>query len=190
MLFRPPTQQKMTIGKLTETELYGGIRRTKRWARVLPFTLYRIECDLSGRWRRLMPQVFRIMREDGDGWPNVASSANGLGVRPGRDIDVDSQGNVLTNGKGMSVNPSWQDAPLFRIPERLRHLKAGARGPNSNACFRHGSGPFSRGEFAEGLTVEPDSPTHALIVPNAPVPLADYEAALAATRSGWEKDEG
>ncbi len=136
-----------------------------------------------------MPQVFRIMREDSDGLPNVSPSANGLGVRSGVDVEVGSAGDVLVNGKGMSVNPEWRSAPPFRIPERLRHQKQGARGPNTNACFRYGSGPFTRGSFADGLTLEPDSPTHGVIIPAAPGPLSDYEAALAATRSSWEKDE-
>jgi hypothetical protein len=136
-----------------------------------------------------MPQVFRVMREDPDGRPNIAPLANGLGVRPGVDIEVDRQGNVLVNGKGMSVNPDWRSAPLFRIPGRLRHEKQGARGPDTNACFRYGVGPFTRGNFADGLTLEPDAPTHGVIVPVASVPLPDYEAALAATRSAWEKDE-
>ena len=136
-----------------------------------------------------MARVFRIMREEGDGFPGLAPSANGLGVRPGRDIDVDLSGKVFLNGKGMSVNPDWRDAPLFRIPERLRHLKEGARGSNANACFRHGSGPFERGHFAEGLTLIPDSSTHAVDCPNASVTLSEYEAAIAATRPDWEKIE-
>ena len=136
-----------------------------------------------------MAQVFRVMREDKDGLPNVAPSATGLGVRTGVDIDLDPRGNVLVNGKGMSVSPDWRHVPLFRIPERLRHLKQGARGPNKNSCFRYGTGTFERGHFAAGLTLEPDTPTHGTIAPAAPVPLSDYGDALAATRSGWEKDE-
>jgi len=129
------------------------------------------------------------MREDDDGFPNVNPSASGLGVRPGIDINLDPQGSVLVDGQGMSVNPDWRDAPLFRIPERLRHLKTGARGPNTSACFRYGTGKFEQGVFADGLTLEPDTPTHGTIAPAAPVPLSDYEAALTATRPGWEKHE-
>lgn len=136
-----------------------------------------------------MPQVFRVMREDEDHLPNVAQSASGLGVRSGVDIDLDPHDNVLVNGKGMSVNPDWRNAPLFRIPERLRHLKQGARGPNTNACFRYGTGRFERGYFADGLILEPDTSTHGTIAPAASVPLFDYGAALAATRSGWDKYE-
>lgn len=136
-----------------------------------------------------MPRVFRVMREGEDGLPHVEQSASGLGVRSGVDVELDHQGRVIVNGKGMSVNPDWRNAPLFRIPERLRHLKPGARGSNKNACFRYGTGVFEQGEFAPGLTLEPDTPTHGTIAPAGPVPLSDYEAALAETRPGWEKDE-
>jgi hypothetical protein len=141
------------------------------------------------RGAELMPRVFRVMQEDKDSLPNVAPSATGLGVRTGVDIDLDPLGYVLVNGKGMSVNPDWRNAPLFRIPERLRHLEQGARGPNKNSCFRYSAGTFERGDFAAGLTLEPDTPTHGTIAPAASVPLSDYEDALAATRFGWEKDE-
>ena len=110
-------------------------------------------------------------------------------MRPGIDVDLNPSGGVLANGKGMSVNPEWRNAPLFRIPERLRHLHRGARGPNINACFRYGTGTFERGGFAVGLILEPDTPTHGTVAPAASVPLHDYEAALAATRPGWEKHE-
>jgi hypothetical protein len=129
------------------------------------------------------------MRKDEDGLPHVEQSANGLGVRPGVDIDVDPQDNVLVNGKGMSVSPNWRDMPLFRIPERLRHLKPGARGSNNTFCFCRGSGPFQRGAFAEGLMLEPDSTTHGTIAPDRVMPLGDYESALGATRPDWHVDE-
>ncbi len=136
-----------------------------------------------------MPQVFRIMSEDEDALPQVTPTAIGLGVRPEFDVDLGPNGHVLVNGKGMSVNPNWRNAPLFRIPKRLRNLKTGARGPNTNACFRFGEGAFQQGQFAAGLTLEPDSPTHGTISPNMTGPLVDYEAAIAATRAGWQKDE-
>jgi hypothetical protein len=129
------------------------------------------------------------MRKDADGFPHVEQSASGLGVRPAVDIDVDLHGNVLVNGKGMSVSPNWRDMPLFRIPERLRHLKPGARGSNKTFCFRTGAGPFQRGGFAEGLTLEPDSATHGNIAPDRTVPFDDYQSALEATRPEWQVDE-
>jgi hypothetical protein len=129
------------------------------------------------------------MRKDEDDLSGVEESASGLGVRPKVDIDLDQQGNVLVNGKGMSVSPNWRDMPLFRIPERLRHLKPGARGSNNTFCFRTGSGPFERGAFAEGLVLEPDSTTHGTVAPDRVMPLDDYRAAIQSTRSHWQIDE-
>jgi hypothetical protein len=129
------------------------------------------------------------MRKDEDGRPRVEQSASGLGVRPGVDIDVDLQDNVLVNGKGMSVSPNWRDIPLFRIPERLRRLKPGARGSNNIFCVRCGTGLFERGSFAEGLTLEPDSATHGTIAPDRIMPLDHDRSVLEATRPDWQVDE-
>jgi hypothetical protein len=113
----------------------------------------------------------------------------GLGVRPGLDVDVDAQHNVLVNGKGMSVAPNWRHINLNRIPKRLRLIVTGARGSNSTFCFRAGDGPFQQGTFANGLTLEPDTDTHGNLAPAAVVPLATYEADIAATRPHWQEDE-
>lgn len=56
------------------------------------------------------------MGKDTDGLPRVEPSAKGLGVRPHVDIELDQGGDVLVNGKGMSVSPNWRDLPLLRIP--------------------------------------------------------------------------
>jgi hypothetical protein len=136
-----------------------------------------------------MPRVFRAMRKDEDGLPHIERSAGGLGVRLEKDIDVDPDGRVFVNGKGMSVVPDWRELPLFRIPERLRHVKRGARGSNRTFCFRSGTGPFVQGVFADGLTLEPDSANHGTIAPARVVPLSEYEAALGATRPDWVEDE-
>lgn len=136
-----------------------------------------------------MPRVFRAMRKDEDGLPSLGRSSGDLGVRPGIDVDVDHQGRVLTNGKGMSVSPSWRDLSMHRIPKPLRHWVPGARGSNNAYCFRRGEGPFEPGVFAEALILQPDSPTHGVIAPAELTPLDNYEAALAATRSDWIVDE-
>jgi hypothetical protein len=136
-----------------------------------------------------MPRVFRIMRQERDGLPAVQQASSALGVRPGADISLDPQGNVIVNGQGMSVNPHWRDASILRIPKRLGHLVPGARGSNNQFCFCTGTGPFQRGAFAAGLTLEPDSATHGNVAPAHVVPLAQYEADLAATRPNWQVDE-
>lgn len=127
------------------------------------------------------------MRKDTDDLPTV--SPTGLGVRAGKDVDVDARNNVLVNGKGMSVAPNWRDININRIPKRLRPLLPGAAGSNTWFCFRTGDGPFQQGAFATGLTLEPDSATHGVVAPAQIVPLASYEADLAATRPDWEVDE-
>ncbi|HEX5442932.1 MAG TPA: hypothetical protein VFW87_03845 [Pirellulales bacterium] len=65
----------------------------------------------------------------------------------------------------------------------------GAKGSNNTYCFRFGDGPFQRGPFAAGLTLEPDSPKHGNVAPEKEVGIAVYEADLAATRPNWIQDE-
>jgi hypothetical protein len=133
-----------------------------------------------------MPRVFRVMRKDPDGQPTISQTS--LGVRP-RDVDLDDQNNVLVNGKGMSVAPNWRDINIQRIPKRLRTIVPGAGGSNNTFCFRTGNGAFVQGVFTNGLTLEPDSATHGNIAPVQVVPLATYEADIAATRPDWQEDE-
>lgn len=135
------------------------------------------------------PKVYRAMKKDSDDLPTVDQTATGLGVRPGTDINTDAAGNVELDGSGMSVAPAWRDLDLHRIPKRLKTIVPGARGSNNTYCFTTGSGPFQRGQFAQGLELIPDTETHAAVAPAAIVPLATYEADLAATRSDWVIDE-
>jgi hypothetical protein len=46
-----------------------------------------------------------------------------------------------------------------------------------------------QGAFANGLTLAPDSATHGNVAPAQVVPLATYEADIAATRLDWQEDE-
>lgn len=134
-----------------------------------------------------MPRVFRVMRRDVDNLPTISPTS--LGVRAGTDVDLDSQGKVLVNGKGMSVAPNWRDINVTRVPKRLRPLLPGAAGSNAWSCFCAGTGPFEPGAFSRGLSLEPDSATHGVLAPAEVVPLATYEADLAATRASWQVDE-
>jgi hypothetical protein len=134
-----------------------------------------------------MPRVFRVMRKEPDGLPTVSQTS--LGVRPGVDVDLDSQSNVLVNGKGMSVAPNWREINRNRIPKRLRSIMPGAGGSNNTSCFCTGNGAFVQGAFANGLTLEPDSATHGTVAPAQVVPCAIYEADIAATRPAWQVDE-
>ncbi len=133
-----------------------------------------------------MPLVFRVMKKDADGFPT--KSATSLGVRL-VDVDVDGAYNVQLNGKGMSVSPNWRDININRLPKRLRPKLPGANGSNNTFCFRSGTGPFQQGLFANGLTLEPDSPTHGNIAPEVVVPFDTYRNDLEATRPDWVEDE-
>ena len=135
------------------------------------------------------PKVFRAMKKDAHDLPTVDQTVTGLGVRTGTDINTDAAGNIVLDGNGMSVAPAWRNLELHRIPKRLGTIVPGARGSNSTYCFTTGSGPFQRDPFAQGLELIPDTPHHAAVAPVAVVPLANYEADLAATQSDWMIDE-
>jgi hypothetical protein len=130
--------------------------------------------------------MFRIMRRDDDGFPTLGASASTLGVRVGADIDVDEQGNAVPNHKGMSVAPEWRMIHIFLIPRRLL---PGGRGSGTRHCFRRGTAAFRQAYFGDGLELLPDSPGHGVVRPAQLVPLAQYEAAIAATREEWVIDE-
>jgi hypothetical protein len=71
-----------------------------------------------------MQFLYRAMAEK-RGLPKLGSSATTLGVRKGKDIDVDVAGNVwrpdFSRGarNGVSCAPTVADLPEFAIPERL-----------------------------------------------------------------------
>jgi hypothetical protein len=136
-----------------------------------------------------MPLVYRVMKKNEDDLPVIEQSASGLGIRPETDVDLDSRANVIANGKGMSVAPSWRDLPVFRIPKRLRDKAQGARGSDNGYRFRAGAGLFEPGPFAAGLELVPDSPRHGCIAPAQTVSLAQYQNDLAASRADWQIDE-
>jgi len=135
------------------------------------------------------PKVYRAMKKDADDKPTVAQTATGLGVRSGTDIITDAAGNVVLDANGMSVAPGWRNLELHRIPKRLGSIIPGARGSDNTHCFTTGGGAFQRDPFARGLELIPDAAHHAAVAPIAAVPLAEYEADLAATRLDWVIDE-
>lgn len=137
-----------------------------------------------------MPKVFRTMKKDGDGLPTEGPSPKGLGVRVGTDIHIDpASGTVILDGFGMSVSPDWRLLKLYRIPSRLRDQVKGARGPDDTFCFTMGEGAFERAPIAVGLELIPDSDRHGSVAPTAPVPIAEYLAAISGTRSSWQVEE-
>jgi hypothetical protein len=121
-----------------------------------------------------MRRLYRGMKSDGD-YPCVEGTAKGLGVRVGEDGDVepDAQG-VVHPGAGRSVAP---DDPLF-LPEYRRP-------PDFLGSARHPVWGIREGDLPEELAVVIDRPEHGVIGPARPMPLAEYEAALASTQRNW-----
>lgn len=141
-----------------------------------------------------MPRMYRTMRADPEGKPVVENTGKGLGVRVApvngvADVDLDADGQVMLNGKGMSVAPSWRSLPPFLRPRRLKELCPGSRGNDDLRCFVMGEGPFEDSIINDDLTLETDSPTHGVVAPRALVSAQDYQAHLAATRNAWTVDE-
>jgi hypothetical protein len=68
-------------------------------------------------------------------------------------------------------------------------LGVGGQGSNNTFCFTMGEGVFQQAAFSAGLELLPDSQTHGVVRPAQMVPLEQYEADLAATRTAWQVDE-
>ncbi|HZZ18664.1 MAG TPA: hypothetical protein VFE25_04810, partial [Opitutaceae bacterium] len=94
------------------------------------------------------------MKKAEDDKPVVDATGKGLGVRGVpvngvTDVDLDDQGNVVLNGKGMSVAPALGKLLPHLIPRRLRHKFPKAAGSPSLYCFTMGEGTFSNGPITD-----------------------------------------
>ena len=141
-----------------------------------------------------MPKIYRSMRKADDGKPIVDATGKGLGVRGEPvngviDVDIGQRGEVILNGKGMSVAPSWRDLPIFIISKRLKDKVPGARGAPGLYCFTLREGPFTDGPVADGLDLKIDAPKHGLVVRRVAISLDQYQRDLANTRELWIVDE-
>ena len=142
-----------------------------------------------------MPTIYRAMKQADDGQPEVGSDSKQLGVRlppnPNADIDLDKNGDVILNGKGMSVADNWRALLPHLIPKRLKPIFPGASGSNRLACYRLGQGPFAPGPIDDRLSlVFKEHDTHTgNVVPAQAVSERQFQDDLAATRGEWTIDE-
>lgn len=133
------------------------------------------------------------MKRAPDGFPAVEAGARGLGVRtPPADVDLDGDGMIVMNGRGMSVAAHWRRLPAHRIPARLDDGVLGASGNSGDHCWRIGDGPFQAGHVTEqlDLALKAHDVNKGNVVPAARSLLTAFQADLAATRRAWEIDEG
>ncbi|MEW6493288.1 MAG: hypothetical protein AB1589_12400 [Cyanobacteriota bacterium] len=138
------------------------------------------------------------MMED-NGKPKIGRCPRLLGVRVGRDIDVeqmprgwlDEKGYLLPsedrvnsgeqvevairNNKGMSTSLSIEGLPIFRKP------------PAFGGMGKDPLWQIDDSKIVGDIEAVQDSPTHVSIMPRTTMLLEKYETALANTREDWEK---
>jgi hypothetical protein len=132
------------------------------------------------------------MTRDEDGRPKVGETARTLGARPyawdepQRDIPVVA-GSVRPGTGGMSVAPTLEDLPIYRIPKRYDVPGRGYAGSGKveDSCWIMGDGPFEIASVSDGLRLVPDSRTHGTVQPSLTMSWVDYQGFLAATRLSW-----
>jgi hypothetical protein len=135
------------------------------------------------------------MKQTDQGLPVVGSNSKELGVRippnPLSDIDLDENGNVIRNGKGMSVAENWRWMLPHLIPKRLKSVYPSAAGSNTLACFRFGQGPFALEQLNARLSVvlKEQNARAGNVVPIHLENIRQFQDELAATRSEWVIDE-
>jgi hypothetical protein len=150
----------------------------------------------NGWWKESsdVPRIVRPMRVDTDGLPLVGNQSKCLGVRvpPNRfaDIDLDRDGKVILNRKGLSVSKDWRGLPGHLIPEHLDDGFNGASGKGMRV-FVHGVGSFDEGPVSTGLELlhKAHSTDSGVVAPARCVTLEQYQDDLAATKADWRIDE-
>lgn len=118
------------------------------------------------------------MREDSDGFPVVADTATGLGIRD-TDLDLDEQESIHPGTGGMSVSPG-----------RAEHIPIEFRPPALGGTGRHPVWVVSQDRLGESLETrpDPDDPEkHWFVEPVRPMPMQQYREALWETREFWRK---
>ena len=136
------------------------------------------------------------MKRADDGLPAVGSNSKELGVRvppnTNADIDLNENGDVILNGKGMSVAENWRRLLPHLVPKRLKPTFPGASGSNNVACYRFGQGPFLPGPLNNAplaLVLKTRDPHAGNVVPTRSMRERQFQDELAATRDEWTIDE-
>ncbi|MGH7139418.1 MAG: hypothetical protein ACREHD_27045 [Pirellulales bacterium] len=126
-----------------------------------------------------MATLFRAMREDQNGLPEIGPSARSLGVRPGADVlAVLPQELIQPRLGGLSVSPHHPtNLPYFRCPRQWG-------GTGKDPVWAIDSSLLGADMI---YRPDPNSRTHGFIEPSKPMTLDDFQKALAATQSFWQR---
>jgi hypothetical protein len=149
-----------------------------------------------------MPKAYRTMFEQG-GEPRVGQTWCELGVRPpgslnpggkqpAADVDVNANGDVLLNKKGMSVFRSLADLPALPsrlVPIHLSGKVRGAAGPSGIRIWAMGQGVFASGPLIGNLELHQSGGIHGNICPSNLMPIQALQSELANTQDSWTVDE-
>jgi len=130
----------------------------------------------------LIPRMFRTMWPDGT-HPRVGADRDMLGARVPNDVKLVAADRV-TPGKGMSVFRNVHEMPPFLIPKDYLHRFPEAGGKRGIKIWRLDEGAFANSAVTDDLALRTSS-KHGALEPTREMPLAGYQAALAATRDGW-----
>lgn len=122
-----------------------------------------------------------MLVDETDSLPVVGNHARMLGVRvppsDPADIRPDAEGRVRPRSGGLSV---IADDPM-KLPRHLRpeRLKGGMA-PGRGEVF-----VVDADAVVPPVAIRPDAPPHHLLEPHGPMPVAEFQAALSATRTHW-----
>ncbi len=119
--------------------------------------------------------LFKAMIRDGGQPKKGDDSARKLGVR-GTDVDVDKEGNVLKNGKGMSTTPNDPKiGPKLRVP-----IACG--GDSKDSLFAIAVDTV---KATDGLDVNQDATDHANVTNSRVMPLEEFRNQVKSTAGAW-----
>ena len=127
----------------------------------------------EGEW------LFRAMLSDQDGLPQVDASARTLGARPAIDVPGDASDEIDRFEGGMSASSGQPD----NLPTHRRPPAFGGTGPDPIFAIRHG-------DLGHDLRwrEDPAGPSgHGFLEPVRRMLFSEYQEALWATRSGWQR---
>jgi hypothetical protein len=125
-------------------------------------------------------KIYRAMKADSDGMPQVGPSARELGVRPLGQMPHNDGSAAAPHA---SVNPG---EGMSAAPQDPAHLPRNRRPPQ----VKGGTGKdpvweIDTDDLGPKLQYVQDKPTHGVVGPKQPMTLAEFEQALAATRPRW-----
>jgi hypothetical protein len=125
-------------------------------------------------------KIYRAKIADTDGLPQIGRSARQLAIRPlGRlphsDVSAAMADDLVNPGEGMSAAP----ADPANLPKNRRPSQVNG-GTGKDPVWE-----IDTDDLGPKLQYLQDKPTHGVLCSKQPIPLAELEQALAATRARW-----